>query len=222
MGDCDRGRIDKLPPIPPGPCRAICRRNWPVARPQPTQAKPRLVPRPPLQTWQSPRRESPARSPPSDGNSLPARRSCQLLHRPCIVLHRGLDDLGHLRARRARANRSQGNRAAFVNFHVHLVAYFDARQLHQGRVKHQALRVADLRDGLCHLVKLCFTNKKSQALLSQLPGESFLEDGLAEGRIICFSRDSAPTNVCGYGTLNRPRGLSSWSYDDATSLLPSL
>src|SRR5215216_6685619 len=51
----------------------------------------------------------------------------------------------------------EGDRAALVHFHVQLVAYVKVGQLHERRVKNNALRVADLRDELDHGVILSFT-----------------------------------------------------------------
>ena len=47
--------------------------------------------------------------------------------------------------------------AAFMEGDAHLVAHFDACQVHQRGVKNQTLRIANLRDRLCHGVKLCLT-----------------------------------------------------------------
>jgi hypothetical protein len=40
-----------------------------------------------------------------------------------------------------------------------LIAHFKAGDVHERGIKHDSLRVTDLGDGLCHDVKLCFTNE---------------------------------------------------------------
>ena len=40
---------------------------------------------------------------------------------------------------------------------AHLITHLDPGEIHEGCVKHQPLRVADLGESLYHSVKLCFT-----------------------------------------------------------------
>ena len=56
-----------------------------------------------------------------------------------------------------------------MNGNVHFVSNFDTREVHQSGVEDDPLGVADLGDGLCHDVILCFTERQ----LSTMPAPNF-------------------------------------------------
>jgi len=52
---------------------------------------------------------------------------------------------------------SEYDRAALVVTHRDLIPYLEMGQLHQGRIKNDALRISNFRNRLDHPVILCFT-----------------------------------------------------------------
>ena len=52
----------------------------------------------------------------------------------------------------------QNDRAAGMDRHVYFVADLDPREIHERRIKDDALGISDFRNRLGHDVILCFTN----------------------------------------------------------------